>query len=124
VLTQKLVSAFLYGLDTTIAADIQAATVETFGKVQQLAWVGIGFPLGSIVTILPIGKSYGMFDVKWLFISSCVLFEIGSAVCGSAPSMDALIVGRIIAGITLLVPFRVVANVIRCWWIRNVFRSP
>lgn len=26
------------------------------------------------------------------------MFEIGSAVCGAAPSMNALIVGRVIAG--------------------------
>ena len=45
-------SAFLYGLDNTIVADIQAAAVETFGEVERLGWLGIGFPLGSIATIL------------------------------------------------------------------------
>jgi MFS family permease len=91
-------SAFLYGLDNTIVADIQGAVVETFGAVEQLAWLGIGFPLGSIASILPIGKAFGVFDVKWLFIWSLVLFEIGSAVCGASPSMNSLIVGRVIAG--------------------------
>ena len=28
-----------------------------------------------------------------------MLFEVGSALCGGAPNMDALIVGRVIAGI-------------------------
>ena len=32
-------------------------------------------------------------------MSSVLLFEIGSTVCGAAPSMNALIVGRVIAGI-------------------------
>ena len=27
------------------------------------------------------------------------LFEVGSALCGGAPTMDALIVGRVLAGI-------------------------
>jgi hypothetical protein len=31
-------------------------------------------------------------------IGSVLLFEIGSAVCGAAPTMNAMIVGRVIAG--------------------------
>lgn len=42
---------------------------------------------------------YAVFDLKILFISSVVLFEVGSVLCGAAPSMNALIVGRVIAGI-------------------------
>jgi MFS family permease len=37
--------------------------------------------------------------MKKLFIGSVVLFEVGSALCGAAPTMDALIVGRVIAGV-------------------------
>ena len=45
-------SAFLYGLDNTIAADIQSAVVEQFDDISKLTWLGSGFPLGSIATIL------------------------------------------------------------------------
>ena len=31
-------------------------------------------------------------------IGSIVVFEIGSAICGAAPNMNAMIVGRVIAG--------------------------
>ena len=33
-----------------------------------------------------------------LYVGSLVMFEAGSALCGGAPSMDALIVGRVWAG--------------------------
>ncbi|KAI4868536.1 major facilitator superfamily domain-containing protein [Hypoxylon rubiginosum] len=92
-------TCFLYGLDTTIAADIQGPIVETLGHVEQLAWVGAGFPLGSVCVILLLGKLYNTFNTKWNFIVTVVLFEVGSAICGSAPSMNAMIVGRVIAGI-------------------------
>lgn len=92
------VSAFLYGLDTTIAADVQGPVIERFGHVEQLAWIGAGFPLGSVSIILLFGALYTSFNMKWLFIASVVLFEAGSALCGGAPSMSALIVGRVIAG--------------------------
>ena len=40
-----------------------------------------------------------IFPAKWFYIFNVLLFEIGSAVCGAAPNINALIVGRVIAGI-------------------------
>lgn len=88
----------LYGLDTTIAADIQASVSETFNNVTQLGWLGVGFTLGSTVTILPLGKAYARFDNKWVFISCLTMFSAGSALCGAASSMNAMIIGRVWAG--------------------------
>lgn len=42
---------------------------------------------------------YSNFDLKIIFIASIILFEVGSALCGAAPNMNALIVGRAIAGL-------------------------
>lgn len=92
------ISCILYGLDTTIAADVQGSVVEQFGHVEQLTWVGAGFPLGSVCVILPLGNLYNNFNIKWTFFTTVVLFEVGSALCGAAPTMNALIVGRVIAG--------------------------
>lgn len=99
VLASIYISAFTYGLDTTIAADVQSAVVETFHSVEDLSWLGTGFMMGSVATILPIGRAFELFDLKYNFIAGVVLFEIGSAICGAAPNMDALIVGRVLAGI-------------------------
>ncbi|KAM5444973.1 hypothetical protein MferCBS31731_000429 [Microsporum ferrugineum] len=90
---------FLYGLDTTIVADVQVPIVERFGSVDKLSWLGTGFPLGSVATILPIGAFYNIFDIKYVYIISLALFEGGSALCGGAPTMNSLIVGRVMAGI-------------------------
>lgn len=87
------------GLDTTISADVQGSILESLSEIDKLSWVGIGFPMGSVATILLIGYCYGLFQIKWVYIGSIVLFEVGSAICGAAPKMNALIVGRVIAGI-------------------------
>ncbi|UKZ61848.1 uncharacterized protein TrAtP1_003109 [Trichoderma atroviride] len=55
-------------------------------------------PLGSVSVILLYGELYTNYNIKWVFLASTVLFEAGSALCGAAPSMSALIVGRVIAG--------------------------
>jgi len=44
-------------------------------------------------------KMYGQFDPKWLYVLCVLGFEVGSALCGAAPSMNALVVGRAIAGL-------------------------
>ncbi|KAK6832902.1 hypothetical protein PG987_007596 [Apiospora arundinis] len=91
-------SCLIYGLDTTIAADIQGAVVETFQNVPQLPWIGAGFPLGSVAVILPYNALFGKFNMKWLYIGGIVVFQAGSALCGAAPNIEALIIGRVLAG--------------------------
>lgn len=48
---------------------------------------------------MPRGKLFGQFNSKILFLAAVFLFEAGSAVCGAAPSMNALIIGRAICGL-------------------------
>lgn len=48
---------------------------------------------------MPLSKLYSMFDAKWLYIASLVLFFATSALCGGAPTMTGEIVGRVLAGV-------------------------
>ncbi|KAI1261839.1 MFS general substrate transporter [Xylariaceae sp. FL1019] len=88
----------IYGLDTTIAAAVQGDIVASVGHVEQLAWIGAGFPLGSVSTIFLFGYLFNAFNMKWTYVFTVLLFNIGSALCGAAPNMTTLIVGRVIAG--------------------------
>ena len=54
--------------------------------------------IGGLSVALPVGRLYGLFDAKRLYVISIVLFMAGSALCGGAPNMAALIIGRVIAG--------------------------
>lgn len=44
------------------------------------------------------GKIYAQFDAKILYLITVFFFEAGSAICGAANTMDALIIGRAICG--------------------------
>ncbi|KAK4982482.1 hypothetical protein LTR50_007722 [Elasticomyces elasticus] len=55
--------------------------------------------LDRTIVVLPLGRVYTFYPPKWVFLSLITLFEIGSAICGAAPTSTALIVGRAIAGI-------------------------
>lgn len=45
------------------------------------------------------GKLYTLFSIKFIYIGTIALFEIGSLVCTTAPNSTALIFGRAIAGL-------------------------
>lgn len=79
-------------------ADVQPAIIAAFGNVQDLPWLGAAFGLGA-VAILPWSKAYGIYNIKWLYIFHVIVFEAGSALCGAAPNMPAMIIGRVITGV-------------------------
>lgn len=56
--------------------------------------------VGSFVAVLPLGKIYQRYDAKWLYIISTLAFAAASALCGAAPSMNVMIVGRVILGLS------------------------
>ncbi|KAJ6141437.1 MFS general substrate transporter [Penicillium chermesinum] len=92
-------TAFLYGLDSTIAADVQGPILAALGELRLLPWVGTGFLLGSVATVSLFGSLYSKLEVKWLYLGSILTFEVGSAICGAAPNMRAMVVGRVVAGV-------------------------
>ena len=77
---------------------MQPDIVKRLGQIQKLPWLSIGFLVAAVSTNLIWGKIYGQFNAKWLYIVCVFLFEVGSALCGAAPTMNALIGGRVIAG--------------------------
>ena len=44
------------------------------------------------------GRIYTFYNPKWVFLLAIGLFEVGSAICGAAPSSVVFIVGRAVAG--------------------------
>ncbi|PQE17061.1 hypothetical protein CJF30_00003771 [Rutstroemia sp. NJR-2017a BBW] len=90
---------FLFALDNTIVADVQPKIVDTLGEIEKLPWLSVAFALGAVSVNLIWGKMYGQFNAKYLFMGSILVFEVGSAICGAAPTMNTLIVGRTICGL-------------------------
>ncbi|KAF7316043.1 Major facilitator superfamily transporter [Mycena indigotica] len=96
-------SVFLVALDTTISGNhVATATpriTDEFHSLDDLVWYGSVYPLATASTQLLFGKFYTFLSIKWVYIAAIAIFEIGSAVCGAAPTSKALIVGRALAGV-------------------------
>lgn len=89
---------FLVALDRTIIATAIPRITDTFHSIDDIGWYGSAYLLTACGFILVYGRIYTFYSTKWVFLSGIFLFEVGSAVCGAAPSSNALIVGRAIAG--------------------------
>ncbi|KAM5343434.1 hypothetical protein ACJ41O_011971 [Fusarium nematophilum] len=98
VICALLSALFLYALDNTVVANVQAKVVQTYRRVDLVPWLGVSFALASAATTLPWSKAYGTFSAKKLYIGSTTVFMAASALCGAAPDINSFIVGRAIAG--------------------------
>ncbi|KAF7177585.1 hypothetical protein CNMCM7691_005914 [Aspergillus felis] len=99
VMASILSSIFFYALDNTVVADIQPVIIGDLGELEKLTSLSVAFLLGATATNLIWGKVYSQFNAKWAYILNVAVFEIGSAVCGAAPSMNVMIVGRALCGV-------------------------
>lgn len=72
---------------------------SSYCKLSNSMYVPLSLRVCSVLTRMAGGKAYGFFSLKIVFLIAILLFEIGSLVCGVAPSSVALIVGRAIAGL-------------------------
>ncbi|QSZ33512.1 hypothetical protein DSL72_005080 [Monilinia vaccinii-corymbosi] len=69
-----------------------------FNSLPDVGWYGSAYLLTCSSFQLLFGKFYTFWAVKTVLLSSVLLFEVGSIVCGAAPSSVAFIVGRAISG--------------------------
>ncbi len=89
---------FLVALDRTIIATAIPRITDTFNSIDDIGWYGSAYLLTACGFMLMYGRIYTFYSSKWVFLSGIFLFEVGSAVCGAAPTSKALIIGRAIAG--------------------------
>nr|OQO22595.1 hypothetical protein B0A51_11149 [Rachicladosporium sp. CCFEE 5018]OQO23627.1 hypothetical protein B0A51_10013 [Rachicladosporium sp. CCFEE 5018] len=90
---------FLVALDRTIIATAIPKMTDDFHSLKDIGWYGSAFLLTACTFQLVLGRVYTFYPPKPVFLACIFLFEIGSAICGAAPSSTVFIVGRAIAGI-------------------------
>jgi EmrB/QacA subfamily drug resistance transporter len=86
-------------LDNTIIATAIPRITDDFHALSDIGWYGSAYLMTLSAFQLFFGRLYMVFSIKWIFMLSLFLFELGSLICGVAPNSIALIVGRAIAGL-------------------------
>ncbi|OBR16498.1 Efflux pump [Colletotrichum higginsianum IMI 349063] len=123
VITCVVVVAWLMFLDSSIIVTAIPAITDEFHSLKDIGWYGSAYHVANAAFQPLTGRIYRYFSSKarnwlptarcgvwcwwinnadskqWSFFAFLVLFEIGSLICGAAPSSVILIVGRVVAGI-------------------------
>ena len=99
IIASLCLSIFCMALDNTIIATAIPKITDHFHSIDDVGWYGSAYLLTTCAFQLMFGKLYTYFSIKWVYLTAIFIFEIGSVVCGAAPSSMALIIGRAVAGV-------------------------
>ncbi|KAK7723292.1 hypothetical protein SLS63_008945 [Diaporthe eres] len=72
---------------------------DDFNSLTDVGWYGSAYLLTCCALQLLFGRIYTFFSIKGTLLSSVLLFEAASALCGAAPNSVAFIIGRAISGV-------------------------
>ena len=84
--------------DRTIIATAIPRITDDFHSLGDVGWYGSAYMLTGCSFQLLFGRVYTFYSPKVVYLCCIFLFEIGSAICGAAPSSTVFIVGRAVAG--------------------------
>ncbi|KAH8820686.1 permease of the major facilitator superfamily [Xylogone sp. PMI_703] len=94
-----VVSLALIGLDFNIVATAVPAITTHFKTISDVGWYYAAYRFTSCSFQFMFGKMYSIFSLKVVFLTALCIFELGSALSGSASSSAALVLGRAISGL-------------------------
>jgi len=99
VLGSVMLGMLLSAVDQTVVGTAMPRIIADLNGLQHYAWVATAYLLSSTASMPIWGKLSDAFGRKRFFIAGMVVFVAGSALCGQAGSMTALIVFRAFQGL-------------------------
>ncbi|AYN40081.1 DHA2 family efflux MFS transporter permease subunit [Streptomyces dangxiongensis] len=99
VLLALMIAMMLAMLDNMIVGTAMPTIVGDLGGLEHLSWVVTGYTLATAASTPVWGKIGDMYGRKGAFLSSIVIFLIGSALSGMAQDMGQLIGFRAVQGL-------------------------
>src|ERR1700742_4333345 len=86
VLVGLMIAMMLAMLDNMIVSTSLPIIVREFGGIDHFTWVVTAYVLGTTVSTPIWGKLGDLYGRKTVFLTSIIIFLIGSALCGMAGS--------------------------------------
>jgi EmrB/QacA subfamily drug resistance transporter len=94
-----MLAMFLSALEQTIVAPALPTIGRALGDVELLSWVVTGYLISTTVVTPLFGKLSDIYGRRRMMLVSIGVFILGSVACALAPSMETLIVGRVLQGV-------------------------
>ncbi|KAI1825835.1 major facilitator superfamily domain-containing protein [Xylaria intraflava] len=93
------VTQLLNAFEGTVTSTALPTIVADLNGGEEFIWITSGYFLTSTVFQPLFGQTADIFGRKWLTIFAVAAFVLGSGICGGAPTIGVLILGRVIQGI-------------------------
>lgn len=93
------VGVWLYAADTLVTATISPGVVLDIGGIEYVNWAVSLYEVGAIIAGAATGMLCGQFGVKRVLVVSAMLYTLGCAIAAMAPSMAAVVIGRLVQGL-------------------------
>src|SRR5574342_373501 len=82
---------FLFAIDATIVSTAMPTIVAKLGGLELYSWIFSIYMLTSALATPVFGKLADLFSRRNLMLVGIAIFVVGSALCGAAQRMEALI---------------------------------
>ncbi|GKU08151.1 hc-toxin efflux carrier toxa [Fusarium langsethiae] len=94
-----MVGVLMISLDNSIIATAIPNITSKFDSLDDVAWYASAYLLTQLSAQPTVDKIYTFWNLKWVYLTSSIIFEAGSILCAAAPSSSVFIIGRAIAGL-------------------------
>ena len=102
-----LIAGFMNLIDVTIVNVALPSMQQAFSATSsQIQWVVAAYILAFALGLLPAGRLGDIIGRREMFIAGVAVFTLGSALCGLAPSIETLVLARVVqaAGGAMMTP--------------------
>src|SRR5882672_4240 len=99
IIVGTMLAMFLSALEQTIVAPALPTIGRRLADIETLSWVVTAYLLSATVATPLFGKLSDIYGRRCMMLISISVFILGSVACALAPSMELLIVGRVLQGV-------------------------
>jgi EmrB/QacA subfamily drug resistance transporter len=100
VLAAVCIGAFMGQLDASIVTVAFPTLARSFhSSLISVQWVGLSYTIVLVATVAAVGRLADVVGRKLLYVYGFVVFIVGSALCGIAPSLAALVGFRLLQAV-------------------------
>jgi MFS transporter, DHA2 family, multidrug resistance protein len=94
-----MIATFMEVLDTSVAnVSLPHIAGSLSASTDEATWVLTSYLVSNAIILPATSWLAGMFGRKQLLITCIIIFSLASALCGAAPSLNTLIIARVIQG--------------------------
>jgi len=89
----------LYATNEFITISLLPSAITDIGGARLYAWVTTVYLVASVISATTVGPVLIRFGPRYSYLGALLSFAVGTALCGLAPSMTVLLVGRMVQGL-------------------------